>query len=64
LFYLSVWESLTEELRRRLNFNGNKATFNFVSLTGKEIRAHIKLLAEKMQDGESPVNPCACACAA
>ncbi len=40
-----------------MNFNGNKATFNFTSLAGKEIKAHIKLLAEKVQDGESPVNP-------
>jgi len=57
MFYLSIWESLAEELRGRLTFTGNKATFNFVSLTGKEIKAHIKLLDEKMQDGESPVNP-------
>jgi len=56
LLYLSMWEPLAEELRSRLTFNGNKATFDFASLTGKEIKAHIKLLADKMPDGESPVN--------
>jgi hypothetical protein len=54
--YLCLWEPHFEGLRNNLNFNGNKRNFNFTSLTGKEIQAHIKLLAEKEQDVKSHVN--------
>jgi hypothetical protein len=57
LFYLSIWEPHAEGLRDNLHFNGNKAIFNFMSLEGKEIKAHIKLLADKESDGKSPVTP-------
>jgi hypothetical protein len=54
--YLCLWEPHIEGLRNNLNFNGNKGNFSFTSLAGKEIQAHIKLLAEKEQDVKSPVN--------
>jgi len=56
LFYLSLWEPLAQALRSRLAFTGNTATFDFTSLTGKGIKARIKLLVDKTQTRESPGN--------
>jgi hypothetical protein len=54
--YARVWEPHIENLRQTLTFRDNRSSFVFLSLTGQEIQAQIRLSAETGQDVGVPTD--------
>jgi hypothetical protein len=54
--HVRLWKPHIENLMQTLTFRNNKSSFVFSSLTGQEIQAQIRLLAEMVQEVEVPTN--------
>ena len=54
--YARLWEPHIEILRQKLTFRDNRSSFVFLSLTGQEIQAQIRLFAETGQDVGAPTD--------
>ena len=54
--YARLWAPHIENLRQTLTFRDNRSSFVFLSLTGQEIQAQIRLFAETGQDVGVPTD--------